>query len=295
MHPKEGVHLPESCAPPPRSEQQDGHGGGDGAAGGHARHAGLRGQPLGEPVCAAAPDGVRADGEPCGLPRTGPKGGAQGLCSAGLSRAPHPQNPRAACRAGLSGPSQQAPSPLAPSRSCCSSGCVTWSGWHTHVATSWCGSLGALLPPSGPQGVQACRALGVGGVSPPQGSPKVPWAPGGVGAQGALGSQILGAPRSLSIPEAVAWDRPCKVGSVGSGARMGGEGEGVARTTGTFRVLGAGATVGVQVWGPCFRSTSKCPERAPGGGAEHHLHVGTSVVVSPRSRQAPEAGPSPAP
>uniref|UniRef100_A0A8C3YTV7 Phosphofructokinase, liver type n=1 Tax=Catagonus wagneri TaxID=51154 RepID=A0A8C3YTV7_9CETA len=45
----------------PHPEQQDGHGGGDGAAGGRARHAGLRGQPLGEPVCAAAPDGVRAD------------------------------------------------------------------------------------------------------------------------------------------------------------------------------------------------------------------------------------------
>lgn len=48
-------------------------------------------------------------------------------------------------------------------------------------------------------------------------------------------------------------------------------------------------------WARPSCSTSKCPERAPGGGAEHHLHVGTSVVVSPRSRQAPEAGPSPAP
>lgn len=58
-----------------RSEQQDGHGGGDGPAGGHARHTGLRGQSLREPVRAAAPHGVRADGEypPArGLPREVP-------------------------------------------------------------------------------------------------------------------------------------------------------------------------------------------------------------------------------
>lgn len=47
-----------SCCP----GQQDGRGGGDGAAGGHTRNSRLRGQPVGEPGSPAAPHGVCASG-----------------------------------------------------------------------------------------------------------------------------------------------------------------------------------------------------------------------------------------
>lgn len=60
-----GWSQPELCCPLSCAEQQDGHGGCDGPAGGHARHTGLCGQPVREPVCAAASHGVCASGECC--------------------------------------------------------------------------------------------------------------------------------------------------------------------------------------------------------------------------------------
>lgn len=75
-----GLSRPEPRPSHP-AEQQDGHGGGDGAAGGHARHPGLRGQPVREPVRAAAPHGVCAGGEYVAPP---PEGSALGLCGSPL-------------------------------------------------------------------------------------------------------------------------------------------------------------------------------------------------------------------
>jgi len=155
--------------------------------------------------------------------------------------------PFQASQGPASRPAVRAASPSL-SESCCSPTCVTGSRrftqHHLLVCPPWC-IAAHLSRPQGVQGLQSSRGREVSADASGETSPKR-----GVGGCRELlslwGSGELefarpwGEPRSLSLPEPVAWDRSC----TGRGADEKVKGKRGARTTGTSCVVREGATAG---------------------------------------------------